>query len=154
MKGPMMRQPEDVVRRWETAWNSADAEALAGLFVEDADFVNVVGLWWHDRERIREAHAYGFSTIFPGSTITMEAPRVRLIGDRAATVHSTWRLRGQVSPDGEPADEREGIFTFVLERCEDGWITVAAQNTDIVRGTETHIRTGGTRESVSYRTPR
>lgn len=154
MKGPMMHQPEDVVRCWEAAWNSADAEALAGLFAEDAEFVNVVGLWWHDRNRIREAHAYGFSTIFPGSTITMGTPRVRMVGDRAATVHSKWRLRGQVSPGGEPADEREGIFTFVLERREDGWITVAAQNTDIVRGTETHISTGRTRESVSYRTPR
>lgn len=58
MKGQLMHQPEDVVQRWEDAWNNADAEALAGLFAEDADFVNVVGLWWHDRERIREAHAY------------------------------------------------------------------------------------------------
>ncbi|MCT1828952.1 SgcJ/EcaC family oxidoreductase [Brevibacterium luteolum] len=147
----MMHQPEDVVQRWEAAWNSADAEALAGLFAEDAEFVNVVGLWWHDRERIREAHAYGFSTIFPGSTITMGTPRVRMVGDRAATVHSKWRLCGQISTGGEPADEREGIFTFVLERREDGWIVVAAQNTDMVRGAETHISTGGTRASISYR---
>ena len=146
-----MQQPEDVVQAWEDAWNSADADALAGLFAEDAEFVNVVGLWWHDRDRIREAHAFGFSTIFPNSTITMGSPRVRLLGEHAATVHSKWRLRGQVSPQGELAAAREGVFIFVLERRDAGWITVAAQNTDIVPGTQTHINTAGSRESIYYR---
>lgn len=146
-----MRQPAEVVREWESAWNSADADALADLFAEDAEFVNVVGLWWHDRARIRAAHVFGFSTIFPGSKISMGLPQVKLLGDRAATVHTRWSLRGQVSPGGEAADEREGIFIFVLERRDDGWITVAAQNTDIVPGAQTHISTGGTHESISYR---
>lgn len=83
-----MKHPEDIVRGWEEAWNAADADALAELFAEDAEFVNVVGLWWHDRERIRLSHAFGFSTIFPDSVITMGTPRVRLVGERAATVHS------------------------------------------------------------------
>ncbi|OKL54108.1 hypothetical protein BSZ39_05975 [Bowdeniella nasicola] len=146
----MLQQPEDVVTAWEDAWNRADADALAGLFAEDAEFVNVVGLWWHDRARIRLSHAFGFSTIFPDSVITMGAPRVRMVGEGAATVHSKWHLRGQVSPDGEPAGEREGIFIFVLERRGDGWITVAAQNTDIVPGTQTHINTADSRSSVYY----
>ncbi|QIN28899.1 SgcJ/EcaC family oxidoreductase [Brevibacterium luteolum] len=146
-----MEQPEDVVGRWEAAWNSADAEALASLFADDADFVNVVGLWWHNRTRIREAHAYGFATIFPGSTIVVGPPRVRMLGERGATVHSRWKLRGQVSPSGDSADEREGIFIFVLENREYGWITVAAQNTDVVPSAETLISMGGSRESISYR---
>lgn len=40
-----MQRPVDVVRGWEAAWNSADADALAALFAEDAEFVNLVGLW-------------------------------------------------------------------------------------------------------------
>lgn len=39
--------------------------ALAALFTEDADFVNVVGLWWTTREQIRDNHAYGFRHMFP-----------------------------------------------------------------------------------------
>lgn len=146
-----MNSPEEVISGWQDAWNSADADALALLFAEDADFVNVVGLWWNDRENIRGAHAFGFTTIFPDSTITMGEPRVRHLGENVAVVHSRWYLVGQVSPSGEPAGPREGIFVFVLERRADGWITVAAQNTDIVPGTQTHINTVDGQASIYYR---
>ena len=44
-------------------------DAIAALFDPDAEFVNVVGLWWHDREAIRRAHAYGLTRIFQHSTL-------------------------------------------------------------------------------------
>jgi uncharacterized protein (TIGR02246 family) len=135
----MLETPEAVIHGWEDAWNRADADALAELFAEDAEFVNVVGLWWHDRANIRGAHAFGFARIFPGSRITMDEPRVRLLGTDAAVVQSRWHLVGQVTPDGEPAGDRDGILTFVLERRLGGWITVAAQNTDIEPGAQTHL---------------
>lgn len=136
-----MENPQDVVGAWERAWNAADADAIADLFVADAEFVNVVGLWWHDRENIRGAHAFGFAKIFPNSRMRMEEPRVRLIGTGAAVVQSKWHLTGQVSPQGEPLAERSGIFTFVLEQQETGWITVAAHNTDIEPGKQTRANT-------------
>ncbi|GAB3702924.1 SgcJ/EcaC family oxidoreductase [Corynebacterium nasicanis] len=147
----MLDRPEAVVSGWEDAWNRADADALAALFAEDADFVNVVGLWWHKRSDIRRAHTYGFERIFPGSRITMETPRVRLLGSAAAVVHSRWHLVGQVSPEGEPAGQRDGVFTFVLEKRPAGWITVAAQNTDIAAGAETHLNSASGQRSVHYR---
>ena len=38
--------PTDVAAAFAKAWSKRDADAIADLFVEDADFVNVVGLWW------------------------------------------------------------------------------------------------------------
>lgn len=146
-----MESPEDVVSGWQAAWNAADADAIAALFAKDADFVNVVGLWWNDRENIRGAHAFGFTTIFPGSVIAMSTPRVRRIGTGAAVVHSRWHLTGQVSPDGRPSGERDGIFTFVLEQRDAGWITVAAHNTDVVPGAQTQINDDGRYASTYYR---
>ena len=53
-----------------------DPDALASLFDSDAEFVNVTGLWWHDRASIRKAHAYGLERIFSASTLTVDrAPR-------------------------------------------------------------------------------
>lgn len=49
--------PKSIITGFQQAWNAHDATALAQLFVEDADFVNVTGLWWTNRERIRKAHA-------------------------------------------------------------------------------------------------
>ncbi len=58
---------------WVEAWNRRDADRLADLFAEDAEFVNVTGLWWHDREAIRRAHDYGLRTIFDQSPINQLA---------------------------------------------------------------------------------
>ena len=44
---------EDVTRAFFDAWNAQDLDWLADLFVEDADFVNVVGIWWTTRRQIR-----------------------------------------------------------------------------------------------------
>ncbi|MEB4614550.1 YybH family protein [Leucobacter sp. M11] len=146
-----MHEPADVVPAWQDAWNRADADHLAALFAEDADFVNVVGLWWHDRSSIRDAHDFGFRTIFPGSVITMAEPRVRRLGTDAAVVQSRWHLTGQISPAGEAAGPREGIFTFVLERRTQGWVAVTAQNTDIAPGAQTHLNSAAGQSPVHYR---
>src|SRR5690625_4470394 len=143
-----MESPADIVTRWQKAWNAADA---AALFAEDAAFVNVVVLWWLDRESIRDAHEFGFRTIFPGSTIAMGEPRVLYLGQSAVVLHSRAQLDGEVSPAGASAGPREGIFIFVLERREAGWIAVAAQNTDVVPGTQTHINTAEGRSTIHYR---
>lgn len=147
----MLNSPEAVVNGWEDAWNRADADDLAALFAEDADFVNVVGLWWHDRASIREAHEFGFTRIFPNSQISMGKPRTRFVGADAAVVQADWHLTGQVTPTGEPAGERRGIFTFVLERRAKGWIAVTAQNTDIEPAAQTHINLPEGRSAIHYR---
>ena len=134
---PGLPEPELVGRAFAEAWADRDARALADLFAEDADFVNVVGLWWRSRDRIEQAHAYGFERIFGASTMTVRAPRTRRLGDAAAVVHVAWAIAGQVRPDGSPGGTREGIFVFVLERRADGrWLVVAAQNTDLVPGAD------------------
>lgn len=157
----MLRDAEAVATHFAAAWNRGDADAIAALFAEDADFVNVVGFWWTRRDQIRHNHAYGLERIFPGSTMTIERLRVRDLGE-TAVVHARWRIDGQSMPSagtdphagtgapadqramgeglGRPADERRGIFVFVMHRQQDGtWLTVAAQNTDIVPGAQTLV---------------
>ncbi|MGK9232137.1 SgcJ/EcaC family oxidoreductase [Inquilinus limosus] len=53
---------EDVPAAFIAAWNRHDMAALAALFAEDADFVNVVGLWWRSRAEIEAAHAATHAT--------------------------------------------------------------------------------------------
>lgn len=125
------------------AWNRGDADALAALFTEHADFVNVVGFWWTRRRQIRHNHAYGFAHIFAGSTMTLEKVQLRALGD-VAVVHARWRITGQGAPTGssgsvEPGDRR-GILVLVAQRQHDGqWLAVAAQNTDIVPEAQTLV---------------
>ncbi|SJM51465.1 SgcJ/EcaC family oxidoreductase [Gulosibacter sp. 10] len=148
-----MQKPEDVLDGFAAAWNDRDAPALAGLFVEEPEFVNVVGKWWHTRERIREAHQYGFDVIFPESTITFTERRVRSLGAEAALVHGQWRMVGQsaLGTGEQHAEERHGIFSFAMQRFEDGWRAVAAQNTDIIEGATSIQVVDGRSRPANYR---
>jgi uncharacterized protein (TIGR02246 family) len=129
--------PEDMPEAFRAAWMARDAGALAALFAEDADFVNVVGLWWRDREAIRAAHHYGLTTFFRESELRFGRVAVRRIGADAAVVHARATLTGQIGREGGTAGTRRTVLSFVMAREGAGWVCVSAQNTDIVPGQET-----------------
>lgn len=121
------------------AWMARDAGALAALFSEDADFVNVVGIWWEDRASIEKAHGYALGSFFAESRLVPGRVKLRMLGEELALVHCRFTLTGQQAPDGTVAGRRATILLFVMRRCDTGWTCIAAQNTDIVPGAETHI---------------
>ena len=146
-------RPEGIPRAFVEAWNRRDADALAALFDADAEFVNVVGIWWHDREAIRKAHAYGLTRIFQQSTLQLMEIRVKALSERIAVVHARMRLTGQTAADGVAAPGvRRNIFSFVVHRTPQGWRCASAHNTDIVPGMETHLMdSDGRLRPVDYR---
>lgn len=148
--------PKSIITGFVQAWNAHDADALAELFVEDAHFVNVTGLWWSNKTQIRNAHAFGFENIFGNSTMTVGRTEVRMLGQDHAVVHARVTVTGQNTPDGQTAGDRRTIFSFVLTRMtdQDGhyWKAVSAHNTDVVPGgPETHVNTSEGQAAVRYR---
>ena len=146
-------RPEDIATIWVEAWMRRDADALAALFDEDAEFVNVTGLWWHNREAIRKAHAYGLAVIFNESTLTLRRVTVKWLRDDVAVVHARMHLTGQTPfGDVERPQARTTVFSFVVHRTDDGWRCASAPNTDVVPGMETHLAgADGTFRAVDYR---
>ncbi len=145
------RTPGEIPECFAEAWNNGEASALAALFAEDADFVNVVGLWWYTRADIECAHEYGLRTFFKDSTLVMGRTEVRPLGDTAAIVHVRWRLTGQRDKQGNVLEDRFTILIFIAERIDDVWLVMAAQNTDVVPGMETHAASGERLEATDYR---
>ncbi|MCK2201514.1 SgcJ/EcaC family oxidoreductase, partial [Corynebacterium callunae] len=94
----MINSPAQVAENFVAAWNKANADEIAELFSEDADFVNVVGLWWNSRKQIRDAHAYGFDRMFPDTVMTLNKVTTRLLGVDVAVVHAAWTMEGQITP--------------------------------------------------------
>ena len=132
--------PEDIPGLFAEAWNRRDAGAIAGLFVEDAEFVNVTGLWWHDRQAIFRAHDYGLKKIFPDSHLEIRQQKVRPLSPVLALVHARMRLSGQTAhADVERPGVRFTVFSFVVEKQEAGWQCISAHNTDQIPGKETNI---------------
>lgn len=151
------KSPKSILTGFQQAWNAHDADALAELFVDDAHFVNVTGLWWSNKAQIRKAHAFGFENIFGESTMTVGRTEIRMLGDDHAVVHGRITVTGQNTPDGQQAEDRRTVFNFVVTRLTDKhgthWKAVAAQNTDVVPGgPETHVNSAGGHHAVRYRT--
>jgi uncharacterized protein (TIGR02246 family) len=148
-----IKAPLDIASRFTRAWNEGDAKAIGELFAEDADFVNVVGLWWTSRRSIRRALKRGFGEWFAGSTFTVEKLSQRLVGPDAAVVVARWRIEGQRDTDGELAADRRGVATVVLQRLEDGtWLCVSWHNTDIASAADTNLMVNGVVTPTSYLT--
>jgi uncharacterized protein (TIGR02246 family) len=145
--------PESIPRIFVEAWNQRDAVKLASIFDEDAEFVNVTGLWWHNRKDIEKAHDYGLRTIFNESTLKLIQTKVKYLAEDIAVVQAKMRLSGQTPTDkvSDPG-ARRNIFTFVLHRSGEQWSVASAQNTDIIPNMETHVRDEeGQLKPVDYR---
>lgn len=151
LSSPLDR-PERLPEVFVEAWNARNAAALAAIFDEDAEFVNVTGRWWHDRATIEKVHAYGLRHIFPDSTLRLVQTKVKRLREDVAVVHARMRLSGQTPVEGvEVPGERTTIFSFVVHRTPDGWHCASAQNTDVVPGMETNvIDEEGRMRSVDY----
>lgn len=146
-------RPEHIPVVFVEAWHQRDADGIAALFDADAEFVNVTGLWWHDREAIRRAHAYGLAHIFDQSTLRLGTVRVKQLGDDVAVVHARMTLSGQTAAGGVAAPgTRTTVFSFVVHRTPDGWRCASAHNTDVAPGMETNIvDADGILRAVDYR---
>lgn len=149
----MTHPSEAVVRGFIDCWVARDADGLAALFVDDADFVNVVGLWWRTPRAIRKAHAYGFDRIFQNARLEILELKRRQLRDDVAIIHVLSRLDGQTAPDGGEAGPRTTVLSFVTALEGGAWRIVSAQNTDRIDGADTHLAGSGGTAPASYRRP-
>ncbi len=146
-----LNAPIDLVHEYIRAWDDKDAEAIGRLFVEDADFVNVVGLWWTGRRSIVKAQRFGFENAFAHAKIRPLKLSQRYLGDDAAVVTAQWQITGQVDPEGEAVEPRRGVICATLIKLADGtWIGVSCQNTDIAMAADTNVSREGRLTATSY----
>lgn len=133
-------RPEDLVGRFVEAWNRRDPDALAALFDTRAEFVDVTGLWCHDRAAIREAHADGFERIFNAPSLAVDEFRVKRLADDVAIVHVAMTLAGQagIAANGRTGT-RKTILSFVTHRMAGRWLCASAHGTDVRPGMATGV---------------
>ena len=108
-------KPEHVATAFATAWNRHDMDEFASLFVSDANFVNVVGVWWKNRSEIEAAHRATHETMFRDSRLEGDVSSVVELAPGLAAVHYAWTLTGASAPDGSPAGPRKGILLLIAQ---------------------------------------
>lgn len=144
------RRPEEFPAAFARAWATRQGAAIAALFSEDAEFVNVTGLWWTGRAAIARPHDYALKSFFANTALRPGRIATRMLGTDHAVVRCRFHMTGQRTPDGTEAGPRQTILIFVLERTSGGWQAVSAQNTEVVPGQETFVAQDGI-APVDYR---
>ena len=119
-----------IASQWEKAWNQHDMKALAQLFTDDADFVNVAGRHWKGRAEIEARHQERLVQ-FKDSTWTTRRVAVEFLRPEIALVHVDWGLKGDTDPDGTKRQPRDGVFLWVVVKKGAQWQIRAAQNTNV-----------------------
>jgi uncharacterized protein (TIGR02246 family) len=114
-------------------WNKHDMKSFAQLFTEDADFVNVIGLWWHGRPEIQKEHEALHATRMKNSYLIATETAARVLSQDVVIIHVRWQLTGDTGIHGVVLPTRQGILSFVTVRTKDKWLIASAQNTDIVQ---------------------
>jgi uncharacterized protein (TIGR02246 family) len=113
-------------------WNRHDMKEFGSLFTDDAQFVNVIGLWWHSRDEIQKAHEALHATRMRTSHLDTTESAVHVLGPKAAVLLQQWQLTGDTGIDGVTLPMRSGVMTMVIVKAGSRWQIASAQNTDIV----------------------
>jgi uncharacterized protein (TIGR02246 family) len=124
-KSGLSRDDDQAVRKvvagLEETWNAHDMKALARLFREDAEWVNVVGMHWHGRGEIMAAHAAFHETIFKNHQLHMDAVETRSLGGDVAVAVVTETVDSFTTPDGQVRPKARDRLTCVLVKGPEGW---------------------------------
>jgi uncharacterized protein (TIGR02246 family) len=104
-----------VLASFDEAFNRHDAAAASALFTDDAEFVNVAGMWWCGRAEIRRGSAFVLANIFQNTRLQTDAVSVRFpTRDTAAAVVTQHTVGVFVVPDGTRVASTNNRLTYFL----------------------------------------
>ena len=121
---------QDLIRRFETAWNRHDSREIAALFAVDATLIQIFGRQFDGREAIEASHRQLFDTMYRGSRLTFIEDVIRFVRPDVAIVFAKGRLN-VIQADKRLEMETRPTLTLVKEKAT--WQIVAFQNTRISR---------------------
>jgi uncharacterized protein (TIGR02246 family) len=121
-------KPQDLVNAFAEALNAKDPEALGRLFVEDAEFVNILGMRMRGRAGIVAGHAWAFSGPLQGRRIRFDQIDELAVTDDVSILHGHClrELEPDAPAEGLPAGA--SVLVFVARRSPVAWELVAATN--------------------------
>ena len=117
-----------LVKQLEAAWNAGDSVGIAAPFVDDADFVNIMGEYYKGRAPIEAGHRQIFDTIHKGSQVSFAVERVRFVHPEMAIAFLRAHLKFH---SGDVIREGRARPTMVLAKHDGNWQIVVFQFTKI-----------------------
>lgn len=121
-------QPRDLVDGFANAFNAKDVDALALLFSDDAEFVNIFGMRMRRRDGIVAGHAWAFDGPLRGRVIRFDQVDQLSVTDDVAVLHAHCLRERRPDAPAEGLPDGRSVLVFVTRRDSEGWRVVAATN--------------------------
>ena len=118
---------EEFPRAFALRWSARDAEGLAALLAEDAEFLSLTGGWAEGRRAIQTLFADELAGAFSHSRLVTGKTRLRPLGPGAAVLHQRFVLSGLVDEAGRDTGRIGAMLMAVLVAKSGGWQAVSLQ---------------------------
>jgi uncharacterized protein (TIGR02246 family) len=119
------------IRTFETGWNRHDMDVMFQAFTADAEWVNVVGMWWRGLADVTRGHRAYHDTMFANTPFTIDEIRVRLVTSDAAVAVVRWNKGAFTPPDGRLRPASRDMMSVFLVKQAGRWLIAAGHNTTI-----------------------
>ncbi len=122
------------VRNFETGWNKHDMDAMFQSFTPDAEFVNIVGMYWRGLPDVKRAHRAMHDAYFKTVPNLIEDLQVRQVSPDAAIAVIRWKKGAFTPPDGVTRPESRDMMSMFMIKRDGRWLVAGAHNTPIDEG--------------------
>jgi uncharacterized protein (TIGR02246 family) len=119
------------LRGYCDAWNRHDMKAMADLFDDDAQWVNIVGMYWPGRAAVVAGHEAFHRTFFQTTEIEMTDAEIKELAPSVATAVILLKVGAFTPPDGIPRPKSDNRLSLVLTRRSGRWRIAHGHNTVI-----------------------
>jgi uncharacterized protein (TIGR02246 family) len=120
--------PRELVDAFAAALNAKDAEELGRLFIEDAEFVNIMGMRMRGRSGIVEGHAWAFAGPLRGRRVRFDQVDVLTITDDVTVLHGHCIREREPDAPADGLPDGSSVLAFVTRGGPQGWQIAAATN--------------------------
>lgn len=115
----------------ETAWNKHDMAAFTRPLRDDAEGINVAGMYWSGKAAIVKHLVEFHATFLKDCEEYIEEMQIHPVDHQHTIVVSIWRVSAFKGPGGEVIPACRHRDTSVLVKEADGWKVVHFHNTTI-----------------------
>ena len=120
-----------ILKDQETAWNKHDMNAFTKAFRNDAEGINVAGMYWQGKVALLEHLTTFHATFLKNCQEYLEDVQVHSVGDGYAMAVNIWKVDAFTGPSGVEFPACRHRSNVVLAKGEDVWKVVHFHNTTI-----------------------
>lgn len=110
------------------SWNNHNYNDMKDYATEDADWVNVVGMWWKNRKEVQYAHQVFHKVMFQNTPLSKTSVHTRFITNDVAVVHLYWHIGAYTTPNGNHYNEAENLALMVFVNKAGKWLLTSTEN--------------------------